>query len=48
VTEPVVRLRGVTKRFPGVLAVDAVDLDIAPGEVHYRRDDRDQGQLGRS
>jgi ribose transport system ATP-binding protein len=31
---PVVRLRGVTKRFPGVLAVDSVDLDIAPGEVH--------------
>ena len=31
---PVVRLRGVTKRFPGVLAVDAVDLDIRPGEVH--------------
>jgi len=32
--DPVVRLRGVTKRFPGVLAVDAVDLEILPGEVH--------------
>src|SRR5215204_5651499 len=32
--EPVVRLRGVTKEFPGVLAVDGVDLDIMPGEVH--------------
>ena len=31
---PVVRLRGVSKGFPGVLAVDGVDLDIAPGEVH--------------
>jgi ribose transport system ATP-binding protein len=31
---PVVRMRGVTKRFPGVLAVDAVDLDILPGAVH--------------
>jgi ribose transport system ATP-binding protein len=31
---PVVRMRGVTKRFPGVLAVDAVDLDILPGTVH--------------
>ena len=32
--EPVVRLRGVSKEFPGVLAVDGVDLDILPGEVH--------------
>jgi ABC-type sugar transport system ATPase subunit len=31
---PVVRLRGVSKEFPGVLAVDGVDLDIMPGEVH--------------
>ncbi len=31
---PVVRLRGVSKQFPGVLAVDGVDLDIMPGEVH--------------
>ena len=32
--EPVVRLRGVSKQFPGVLAVDGVDLEILPGEVH--------------
>lgn len=32
--EPVVSLRGISKRFPGVLAVDKVDLDILPGEVH--------------
>ncbi len=32
--EPVVRLRGVSKQFPGVLAVDGVDLEIMPGEVH--------------
>lgn len=32
--EPVVRLRDVSKEFPGVLAVDGVDLDIMPGEVH--------------
>ncbi len=32
--EPVVRLRGVSKEFPGVKAVDRVDLEILPGEVH--------------
>jgi len=31
---PVVRLSGVTKRFPGVLAVDNVDLEILSGQVH--------------
>jgi ribose transport system ATP-binding protein len=32
--EPVVRFRSVSKEFPGVLAVDSVDLEIMPGEVH--------------
>jgi ribose transport system ATP-binding protein len=32
--DPVVRLRGVSKEFPGVLAVNRVDLEILPGEVH--------------
>jgi branched-chain amino acid transport system ATP-binding protein len=31
-TEPVLRVRGVTRRFGGVVAVRDVDLDIAPGE----------------
>ncbi len=31
---PAVTLRGVTKRFPGVLANDRVDFDAAWGEVH--------------
>ncbi len=31
---PLVQLRGISKRFPGVLAVDDVDLDIYAGEVH--------------
>jgi ribose transport system ATP-binding protein len=29
-----VEMRGVVKRFPGVLAVDRVDFDLRPGEVH--------------
>jgi ribose transport system ATP-binding protein len=32
--KPVIRLREVTKEFPGVLAVDHVNLEIMPGEVH--------------
>ena len=31
---PILELQGVTKRFPGVLAVDGVDLAVARGEVH--------------
>ena len=31
---PVLELRGMTKRFPGVLANDHVDFDLRKGEVH--------------
>jgi general nucleoside transport system ATP-binding protein len=31
---PILELRGITKRFPGVLANDNVDFDLYPGEVH--------------
>ncbi|HET8526181.1 MAG TPA: ATP-binding cassette domain-containing protein, partial [Actinomycetota bacterium] len=33
-TPPVVVLEGITKRFPGVLANDEVDLELRAGEVH--------------
>ncbi|MAO93692.1 MAG: ABC transporter [Rhodospirillaceae bacterium] len=33
-TPPRLRLRDITKRFPGCLANDAVSLDLAPGEIH--------------
>lgn len=31
---PTLALRGITKMFPGVVANDAVDLEVAPGEIH--------------
>ena len=30
----VLQMRGVTRRFPGVLALDGVDLDVRTGEAH--------------
>ncbi len=32
-TEPLIRARGLTKRFGALTAVDAVDFDVAPGEA---------------
>jgi ABC-type uncharacterized transport system ATPase subunit len=33
-TAPVLELRGITKRFPGIVANDHIDFDLARGEVH--------------
>ncbi|MCQ3807991.1 MAG: ABC transporter ATP-binding protein [Acidimicrobiia bacterium] len=33
-TELMLEMRGITKRFPGVLANDSVDFDVRAGEVH--------------
>ena len=34
VTEPLLRMTGISKRFPGVQALDNVDFEVAPGEIH--------------
>jgi branched-chain amino acid transport system ATP-binding protein len=34
VTEPLLQVEDLTKRFGGVVAADAIALDIAPGECH--------------
>jgi ABC-type uncharacterized transport system ATPase subunit len=31
---PRLALQGITKRYPGVVANDSVDLEVAPGEIH--------------
>jgi ribose transport system ATP-binding protein len=33
-TAPVLEMRGISKRFPGVVALDDVDLSLQAGEVH--------------
>src|SRR5690606_34264124 len=33
-TEPLLLMRGIVKQFPGAKALDGVDLDVRPGEVH--------------
>ena len=33
-TEPFLRMSGISKRFPGVQALDNVDFEVASGEVH--------------
>src|SRR3954447_20486768 len=31
---PALEMRGITKRYPGVVANDHIDLDVRPGEIH--------------
>ncbi len=33
-TEPIIQIENVTKRFPGVLANDAISFDLMPQEIH--------------
>src|SRR5262249_22953649 len=33
-SEPLLSMTGIGKRFPGVQALDQVDFEVAPGEIH--------------
>ena len=32
--KPLLQLKGIGKAFPGCIANDDIDLEIAPGEIH--------------
>ncbi len=32
--QPLLQMRGIVKEFPGARALDGVDLEVLPGEVH--------------
>ncbi len=32
--QPIIRLENISKHFPGIMALDSVNLDIYPGEIH--------------
>jgi ABC-type uncharacterized transport system ATPase subunit len=34
VTAPALEMRGITKRYPGVVANDGIDLEVRPGQIH--------------
>src|SRR5437762_6308434 len=34
VIAPALEMRGITKRYPGVVANDQIDLEVRPGEIH--------------
>jgi general nucleoside transport system ATP-binding protein len=34
VQAPALEMRGITKRYPGVVANDSIDLEVRPGEIH--------------
>ena len=31
---PALEMRGITKRYPGVIANDGISLQVRPGEIH--------------
>ena len=44
VRAPALEMRGITKRYPGVVANDHIDLDVRPGEIHALLGENGAGQ----
>ena len=42
---PAIELRGIVKRFPGVVANDGIDLAVAPGSIHAVVGENGAGQV---
>src|SRR5438445_523361 len=43
-TPPKLEMRGITKRYPGVVANDHIDLDLRQGEIHALRGENGAGK----
>src|ERR1043165_8913245 len=44
-TAPAIEMRGIGKRFPGVMALENVDLTLAPGKVQALMGENGAGKL---
>lgn len=43
--EPIIQMKEITKRFPGVVALDRINFDVRPGEVHVRWEENGAGEI---